>query len=229
MPRILDTLMLAGYQRMPHWFFMYGLHHIIIQYSRRGMGILAPPDVQDAYADLFDLGDGEQIAGRLARLGWRRRPSYGLSGPGAAVYIMSNTITDSELWLEIRGPKPHLVRSALAPLGVEELEAAAATGEQPHGNTIRGSQRTILDVTTHALVNREVYLPNAHIGMIVAARDYASGVALCYIRLPDGLIETYRSTDLERVTGAAPIMWAIYGVLWVHATHNQQGSRIAPD
>jgi hypothetical protein len=104
------------------------------------MSILAPPDVWDAYADLFDLGDGEVIAGRLERLGWRRRPSYGFTGPSAAVTIMSSAIPDSELWLDIRGPKPHLVRAALDPLGVERL--AEEVGQEGHT-----SQRTVSDVT----------------------------------------------------------------------------------
>lgn len=121
MPRIIDALLLAGYQRWPHWFFVHGLHHITIQCSRRGLSILAPPDVWDAYVELFNHGDGEVIAARLDRLGWRRRPSYGFSGPGAAVYLMSNAVTDDELWLEIRGPKPYLVRAALDQLGIERL------------------------------------------------------------------------------------------------------------
>ncbi len=77
------------------------------------MSILAPPDVWDAYANLFNLGDGEVIAERLDRLGWRRRPSYGFTGPGAAVYMMSSVITGSEMWLDIRGPQaPPRARSA---------------------------------------------------------------------------------------------------------------------
>ncbi len=83
----MDGLLVAGYQRLPHWFFVHGRNHITLHYSRRGMRMLAPPDVWDADADLLNLGDGEVIAGRLERLGWRRRPSYGFTGPGAAVYI----------------------------------------------------------------------------------------------------------------------------------------------
>jgi len=75
-PRIIDALLVAGYQRLPHWFFVHGRNHITLQYSWRNMSILAPPDVWDEDADLFNLGDGEVIAGRLDRLGWRRRPSY---------------------------------------------------------------------------------------------------------------------------------------------------------
>ena len=206
-PRILDMLMLAGYQRMPHWFFVHGPHHIIIQYSRRGMSILAPPDVQNAYADLFDIGDGDQIAGQLARLGWRRHPSYGLSGPGAAVYIMSNAITDDELWLEIRGPKPHLVRAALDPLGVEHGAGVKEQTGHTRAHPARATPTlTLPNVTAHALVTTEVYLPDAQTGVIVGARAYAPGVTLCYVRLQNGMIDIYRSTDLERITGASPIV-----------------------
>ncbi len=120
-PRIIDALLVAGYQRLPHWFFVHGRNHITLQYSRRGIRILAPPDVWDAYTDLFNRGDGEVIAGRLERLGWRHRPSYGFTEPGAAVTIMSSAVTGSEMWLDIRGPKPHLVRAALEPLGVAHL------------------------------------------------------------------------------------------------------------
>ncbi len=105
-PRIIDALLVAGEQRLPHWFFVHGRNHITLQYLRRGMSILAPPDVWDAYTDLFNMGDGEVIAGRLDRLGWRRRPSYGFTGPGAAVTIMSSAVMGSELWLDIRGPSP---------------------------------------------------------------------------------------------------------------------------
>ncbi len=111
-PRIIDALLVAGEQRLPHWFFVHGRNHITLQYSRRGINILAPPDVWDAYADLFNLGDGEVIAMRLDRLGWRRRPSYGFTGPGAAVPMMSSARTGSDMWLDIRGPKLHLVRAA---------------------------------------------------------------------------------------------------------------------
>jgi hypothetical protein len=66
-PRIIDALLVAGYQRLPHWFFVHGHNHITLQYSGRGMSILAPPDVWDAYTALFNCGDGEGIAGRLDR------------------------------------------------------------------------------------------------------------------------------------------------------------------
>ncbi len=173
-PRIIDALLVAGYQRLPHWFFVHGHNRIILQCSRRGMNILAPPDVWDAYADLFTLGDGEVIAGRLDRLGWRRRPSYGFTGPGAAVYMMSSVIEGSEMWLDIRGPKPHLVRAALDPLGVERL----ADDALPHAPS---TQRTMPDVTTHLLVQAEVYLPSAYTGVIVAARDTHPGNTLCHV------------------------------------------------
>ena len=192
-PRIIDALLVAGYQRLPHWFFVHGHHHITLQYSRRGMSILAPPDVWDAYTDLLDLGDGEVIAGRLDRLGWRRRPSYGFTGPGAAVTIMSSAITGSEMWLDIRGPKPYLVRAALDPLGVERLADEV-------GQHVPGTQRTVPDVTAHPLVNVEVYLPNAYTGVIVAARDTHAGNTLCHVQHADGMIEQYWRTDLELVT-----------------------------
>jgi hypothetical protein len=63
-PRIIDALLVAGYQRLPHWFCVHGHNHITLQYGRRGMSILAPPDGWDAYADLFALSDAEVIAGR---------------------------------------------------------------------------------------------------------------------------------------------------------------------
>jgi hypothetical protein len=185
---------------------VYGHNHITIQGSQRGVAILAPPNVHNTYADVFRLDNGEAIAGRLERWGWRRRPSYGFSGPGAAVYIMSGAITDGELWLEIRGPKPHLVRAALDPLEVElnanGEEHTVRTKEHP----IRANRTVSLtDVTAHPLADTEVYLPNAQIGTIVAARDDTLEVALCYVHLPDGMIDMYRSTDLKLVTGAAPV------------------------
>ena len=192
-PRIIDALLVAGYQRLPHWFFVHDRNHITLQYSRRGMSILALPDVWDAYADLFDLDDGEVIAGRLDRLGWRRRPSYGFSGPGAAVTIMSSAHTGSEMWLDIRGPKPHLVRAALDPLGVERLADDV-------GQRIPGTQRTVPDVMAHPLVNTEVYLPSAYTGVIVAARDTPANTTLCHVHHADGMIEQYWRTDLEVVT-----------------------------
>ncbi len=208
-PRILDAFMLAGYLRVPHWFFVYGRDSIVLQSSQRGVSILAPPDVQDTYADLFDLYDPEVIAGRLTCVGWRRRPSYGFSGPGAAVSIMSGAMTDGQLSLEIRGSKPYLVRAALDPLGVEY---GAGVKEQT-GHTRAGCARAkptvaLPSVTAHLLVTTEVYLPDAQTGVIVGAREYASGVALYYVRLQGGMIEMYRSTDLERVTGAPQIVCA---------------------
>jgi len=194
-PRIIDALLVAGYNRLPHWFFVYGHHHVTIQYSRRKTSILAPPDVWDAYADLFDLDDPEVIAGRLDRLGWRRRPSYGFTGPGAAVTIMSSAVTGSEMWLDIRGPKPHLVRAVLGPLGVAQLADDV-------GQETRTSQPTVPDVTAHPLVQAEVYLPSAYTGVIVAARDAPRGTTLCHVRHADGMIEQYRRTDLELVTDA---------------------------
>jgi hypothetical protein len=44
-PRIIDAHLVAGEQRLPHWFFVHGHNHITLQYSRRGMSILAPPDI----------------------------------------------------------------------------------------------------------------------------------------------------------------------------------------
>jgi hypothetical protein len=44
-PRIIDALLVADYKRLPHWFFVHGHNHITLQYSRRGMSILAPPDI----------------------------------------------------------------------------------------------------------------------------------------------------------------------------------------
>jgi hypothetical protein len=120
-PRSIDALLVAGEQRLPHCFFVYGHTHITIHYSRRGMSILAPPNVWDEDADLFNGGDGEGIAGPLDRLGWRRRPSYGFTGPDAAVTIMSSALMSSALWLDLRGPTPHLVRAARDPLGVAPL------------------------------------------------------------------------------------------------------------
>ena len=145
-PRIIDALLVAGYQRLPHWFFVHGHNHITLQYSRRGISILAPPDVWEAYADLLNLGDGEVIAGRLDRLGWRRRPSYGFTGPSAAVYIMSSAVTGSELWLNIRGPKPYRVRAALDPLGVERL----ADDAPPHAPTTHRTGAPMYLLTTIA-------------------------------------------------------------------------------
>ncbi len=110
-PRSIDALLVASYKRLPHWFFVYGHHHITLQYSRRGMSILAPPDVWDEDTDLFNLDDGEVIAGRLDRLGWRRRPSYGFTGPGAAVPMMSSARTGSDMWLDMRGPTACVPRS----------------------------------------------------------------------------------------------------------------------
>ncbi len=63
-PRIIDALLVARYTRLPHWFFGYGRNHITLQYGRRGMSIVAPPDVWDEDTNLFNLGDGEVIAGR---------------------------------------------------------------------------------------------------------------------------------------------------------------------
>ena len=107
-PRIIDALLVAGYQRLPHWFFVDGHNHITLHYSRRGMSILAPPDVWDENADLFNGGDGEVIAGRLDRLGWRRRPSYGFTGPGAAVYIMSMRSRAASCGWIYAAPRPTL-------------------------------------------------------------------------------------------------------------------------
>ncbi len=45
-PRILDAFMLAGYLRVPHWFFVYGRDSIVLQSSQRGVSILAPPDAR---------------------------------------------------------------------------------------------------------------------------------------------------------------------------------------
>jgi hypothetical protein len=170
------------------------------------MSILAPPDVWDEDADLFDLGDGEVIAGRLERLGWRRRPSYGFTGPGAAVYIMSSAITGSEMWLDIRGPKPHLVRAALDPLGVERL--AEEVGQEGHT-----SQRTVPDVTAHALVTAEVYLPSAYTGVIVAAYDTQAGTTLCHVQHADGMREVLWN-ELEQLHAQLnlPPPTATYGV-----------------
>jgi hypothetical protein len=119
-PRIVDALTAAGYQRLPHWFLVHGRTSIIIQCSRRGHRVFAPPELWEAYPGLLDLGDPAEIARLLDIIGWHRRPSYGFSGPGAAVSIMSGAISDGEYSLEIRGPKPHLVRAVLAPLGVEQ-------------------------------------------------------------------------------------------------------------
>jgi hypothetical protein len=192
-PRIIDALLVAGYQRLPYWFFVHGRNHITLQCSRRGMSMLAPPDVWDAYTDLFNLGDGEIIAGRLERLGWRRRLSYGFTGPGAAVTIMSSAITGSEMALDIRGPKPALVRAALDSLGV-------AQHADDVGQDTRASARTVPDVTTHSLVHAEVYLPSAFTGVIVAARDTQADDTLCHVQHADGMVEQYWRTDLELVT-----------------------------
>ncbi len=70
---------------------------------------------------------------------------------------MSSAIPSSEMWLDIRGPKPAIVRAALDPLGIERL----ADGTTPQAPT---TQRTVPDATTHPLVGAEVYLPSAHTG-----------------------------------------------------------------
>lgn len=83
---------------------------------------------------------------------------YGFTGPGAAVTIMSSAIPNSEMWLDIRGPKPALVRAALDPLGVAQLADEV-------GQETRCTQPTVPDVTAHPLVNAEVYLPSAYTGI----------------------------------------------------------------
>jgi len=50
-------------------------------------------------------------------------------------------------------------------------------------------QRTVPDITTHPLVNVEVYLPSAYTGVVVAARDTAAGITLCHVQHADGMIE----------------------------------------
>ncbi len=99
----------------------------------------------------------------------------------------------SEMWLDMRGPKPHLVRAALDPLGVAQL--TDVMGQEP-----RTAQRTAPDVTAHPLVSVEVYLPSAYTGVIVAARDTQAGTTLCHVRHADGIIEQYWRTDVELVT-----------------------------
>jgi len=106
---------------------------------------------------------------------------------------MSSAIMGSEMWLDIRGPKPYLVRAALDPLGVERLADDPTQTPQP-------TQRIVPDVTTHPLVQAEVYLPSAYTGVIVAARDTQLGTTLCHVRRADGMIEQYWRTDLELVT-----------------------------
>ncbi len=55
-------------------------------------------------------------------------------------------------------------------------------------------------VTTHPLVQAEVYLPSAYTGVIVAARDTQAGATLCHVRHADGMIDQEWGTDLELVT-----------------------------
>ncbi len=76
------------------------------------------------------------------------------------------------MWLDIRGPKPHLVRAALDPLGVARLT------DDPTPRT-PAPQPTVPDVTAHPLVQAEVYLPSASTGVMVAAR--ATHAALQYV------------------------------------------------
>jgi hypothetical protein len=98
------------------------------------------------------------------------------------------------------------VRAALAPLGVATINGTAQVEEQQQRHAAHSSRRTLPDVTAHARVNRDVYLPNAQVGTIVAARDDAPGTAICYVKSPNGLIDMYRSTDLEYVTDTAPVL-----------------------
>jgi hypothetical protein len=95
---------------------------------------------------------------------------------------MSSAITGSELWLDIRGPKPSRVRAALDPLGIERL----TDDPTPHALT---TQRTVPDVTTHPLGQAEVYLPSAYTGVIVAARATHACTTLCHVRHAAGMIE----------------------------------------
>jgi hypothetical protein len=106
---------------------------------------------------------------------------------------MSSAITGSEMWLDIHGPKPHLVRAALDPLGAERL----ADDAPPHAPA---TQPTVPDVTAHPLVNAEVYLPSAYTSVVVAARATHPGNTLCHVRHADGMIEQYWRTDLELTT-----------------------------
>ncbi len=71
-------------------------------------------------------------------------------------------------------PKPALVRAALDPLGVERL----TDDPTPHAPA---TQRTVPHVTTHPLVQAEVYLPSAYTGVIVAARDTHAGTTFCHV------------------------------------------------
>jgi hypothetical protein len=218
-PHIIDALLVAEYKHLPHWCFVHGRNHITLQYGRRGMSIVAPPNVWAEDTNLFDLGDGEVIAGRLERLGWRRRPSYGFTGPGAAVTMMSSATTGSELWLDIRGPKPYLVRAALDPLGVAQL--TDVMGQEP-----RTAQRTAPDVTAHPLVSAEVYLPSAYTGVIVAARDTPSGSTLCHVRHADGMIEqslAHRPGTDNGPTAQALSLRAANDIPRLRLAHDQQG------
>jgi hypothetical protein len=109
---------------------------------------------------------------------------------------MRSAITDSEMWLDIRGPKPYLVRAAVDPLGV----AQRADDVRQEART---SQRTVPDVTAHPLVNAEVYLPSAFTGVIVGARDTPSGTTLCHVQHTDGMIEQSLAQRPRSGDGAA--------------------------
>jgi hypothetical protein len=180
--------------------------------------------VWDAYTDLFNLSDPEIIAGRLDRLGWRRRPSYGFTGPGAAVYIMSSTMTGSEMWLDVRGPKPAIMHAAFDSLGVAHL--ADAVGQEP-----RTSQRIVPDVTAHPLVHAGVYLPSAYTGVIVAARDTQAGITLCQVQHADGMIEqslAHRPRTDNGPTAQALSLRAADDLPGLCRTHDQQGGVMLP-
>ena len=133
--------------------------------------------------------------------------------------MMSSAITGSEMWLNIRGPKPYLVRAALDPLGIEPLEDNGA--QEGHG-----TKRTMPDVTAHPLVAAEVYLPSAYTGVIVAARDTQTGTTLCHVRHADGIIEqslAHRPGIGNRSTAQALSLRAAHDLPRFCLTHDQQG------
>ncbi len=129
----------------------------------------------------------------------------------------------SELWLDIRGPKSHLVRAALDPLGVAQL----TDDPTPHAPA---TQRTVPDVTAHPLVQAEVYLPSAYTGVVVAARDTPSGITLCHVRHADGMIEqslAHRRRASSRATSQALSLRATNDRSGVRVPYDQQGGSFA--
>lgn len=207
-PRIIDALAAAGYRRQPHWSLSDGTTVVHIRSTRQGPSVIAHDYVWQHYLNVFSYEtDPAAIAQYLLADGWRENASYSFVGNGAAIYIMLFFATsDTEYSLEIVGRRHQAVRDALAQLGIKVGTGLQEQQVREDHNVLVAPHRDVPRRVSHPLVGQQVYLPDTHIGVVLAAEAGNGNVVTCHVQVSTGPIEKHHSVELEPVIDLAPLV-----------------------